>query len=408
VHVRVLVDDIHGGGHDLDFAAFAAHPNVEVRVFNPFVRRGPMPAARLLEFVGDPARLNHRMHNKAFVADGVGAVIGGRNLGAEYFGAGSDFGFVDLDVLAIGPVAAEMDAAFDAYWASDWSYPIEAFVAAPPAAEDIERLETRLAQAEASVRDSGFARAMEQRPFALALRAGTLELAWGDAHAVYDDPGKAAGDAADPALLMPRLRGVLDGARHEVTLVSPYFVPGESGVAYLGALAARGVQVRLLTNSLAGTDVVAAYAGYARYRRALLEAAVELHELRAVGASEAAQARLEATLGAKRAALHAKAFVVDDRYVFVGSMNLDPRSRVLNTECGLLIDSSEVARELQAWLAPLLDPRASYALALEHDAVQWSDVVAGAPRVSTVEPDTTPWRRWQAKTLALLAPENWL
>jgi putative cardiolipin synthase len=408
VRVRVLVDDIRTAGHDVDLAAFAAHAHVEVRVFNPFGRRGPLAAGRLLEFLGDPARLNHRMHNKAFVADGIGAVIGGRNLADEYFGARDDFGFVDLDVLAVGAAAGEMDAAFDDYWASAWAYPIEAFVASPPTRADAERVASRLAAAATRLDQSGFVREMEERPLAHALRTGNLALVWADAHAVHDDPAKVDAAGGDAPRLAVQLRRLFDQARQEVVLVSPYFVPGDAGVAFLAALTARGVRIRLLTNSLAGTDVVAAYAGYARYRHALLAAGIELHELRPAAIGEARQAGHEALHGSERAALHAKTFVVDRRYVFVGSMNLDPRSNLLNTECGLLVDDAEVARDLLARLDRLFDPRLSYALALDGAAVRWSDVTAGRVRNSGVEPDTTPWRRLQAETLAMFAPEHWL
>jgi putative cardiolipin synthase len=408
VRVRVLVDDIHAAGHDVDLAAFSAHPNIEVRVFNPFRRRGSLGAGRLLELLGDPARLNHRMHNKAFVADAVAAVIGGRNLSDAYFGARADFGFVDLDVLAIGPVAAEVDAAFDAYWGSAWAYPIEAFVATPPTRADAQRVAARLAEAAARLRESRFVQELEARPLSAQLRGGRVTLTWAVAQAVYDDPAKVDADAGPTTRLASRLRPLLDGAQRSIVLVSPYFVPGADGVALLRDLGARGVRTRLLTNSLAGTDVVAAHAGYSRYRRALLDAGVEVHELRAAGGSEAGQVRLEAVLGASRAALHAKTIVVDGRYVFVGSMNLDPRSQMLNTECGLLIDSEEVARDLLSRFTPLLDPRFSYALTLADTALRWSDVTAGEARTSTVEPDTTPWRRLQAATLAVVAPEHWL
>jgi len=289
VRVRLLVDDLHAGGRDLQFAALAADPKVEVRVFNPFAHRGAPGVPRLLEFLHDPARLNRRMHNKLWIADNAAAIVGGRNLGDAYFDAGASLNFSDLDVLAAGPVVRELSASFDSYWNSPWAVPIEAFADATGEAGQRERFQRELQERLQAFRDTPYARAVQgMHPGAL-LSDGAVALVAADAVALYDPPSKspgAEGGASSRAIFSPRLRALLEGARQEILLISPYLIPAESGMAALAAAVSRGVRVRILTNSLASTDVPAVHGGYARLRPRLLAAGAELHEMRAAEAPD--------------------------------------------------------------------------------------------------------------------------
>jgi putative cardiolipin synthase len=408
VRVRLLVDDIYAVGRDFALASLSAHPRIEVRVFNPFMRRGPLGVGRVLELIGDATRLNHRMHNKLFIADNLLGVIGGRNLGNEYFGLDADAGFVDLDLLAVGPVVQEASRSFDQYWASELSVPIAAFVSSAPSRVDTDSALGSLRDVEARLRDSEYAARLRSRDFVDEVRRGRLELVWADARAIWDPPDKRSSSGQRELHIRPQLRPVLERVRTEAFFVSPYFIPGEAGVALLRELCTRGIAVRVLTNSLAGTDVAAVYAGYSKYQAALLTAGVELYELRPVGGTSKQQEAIEDALGASRAALHAKTFVLDRRIVFVGSMNLDPRSDRINTEFGMLIDSTELAQQLLARIAPLVDPRQSYRLSLAGEAVEWTVEDEASVVRSTIAPGTSLWRRLQAGALAVLAPEELL
>ena len=267
VRVRLLVDDLYALGKDFDLATFAAHSNIEVRVFNPFMRRGALGVSQLLEFLGDSARLNRRMHNKLWIADNAAAIVGGRNLGDEYFDAHGEANFADLDVLAAGPVVRDISRSFDDYWNSEWAVPIEAFVANPPdptqLAEFEHALETRLER----FRDTDYARVLRETRLGFQLRSGQLPLVPAPASVLYDKPAKISdqseGGSPSP-LFSSHVRPVIEAAQREVILISPYFIPNEQGIGVLNALARRGVRVRILTNSLASADYVPlAHAGYA-------------------------------------------------------------------------------------------------------------------------------------------------
>jgi putative cardiolipin synthase len=407
VRVRLLVDDIYAVGRDFGFGAFASHPNIEVRVFNPFLRRGPLGLSRLFEVIGDADRLNHRMHNKTFVADNAAAVIGGRNLGNEYFAAQADAGYIDLDVLAVGPVVGDVSASFDQYWASSLAVPIEAFPIAMPTREEALRGLASMRSVEERLRGSEYAERLRRGSFAAELTAGVIEFEWAPAIALYDPPDKLE-RAGEESAIVAGLRPVIDGAQRELFLVSPYFVPGAAGLAALRKLRSRGLRVRVLTNSLASTDVPVVYAGYSRYQVALLESGVELWELRPVGGTERAQEAISEALGAERAALHAKTFVVDARYVFVGSMNLDPRSNRINTEFGMLVDSPALAARLLGRLSRLASTAGSYRAVLEHGALAWITMQDGREVRFSVPPDTGAFRRAWSHVLRLVAPEQLL
>ncbi len=363
VRVRLLLDDIALKHEDRLLSALGAHPRIEVRVFNPFRTRNPSTPSKLVQLILEGRRLNRRMHNKSMIVDGFVAVLGGRNIGDPYFDAGGDSNFRDLDVITIGPVVGEDARAFDEYWNSDVAYPLDAYRMTRDSRADLSALRPQLKGAVRAFAQSDYARAvLEELPNgATGDRPGRW--LWGDATLLVDQPQKVETDHDEPALRIgPKVKQAIDGADRELLLVSPYIVPSERGTRYLTALARRGVSVRVLTNSLASTDEPAAEAGYARQRRARLEGGVQLYELRPVPGER----QLPTTEGrSSGVTLHAKAIVIDRRVVFLGSMNLDPRSRLLNTEMGVLVDCPQLAEEVARFFEQAADPRSAFHVELE-------------------------------------------
>lgn len=369
VRVRLLIDDNGGPALDPVLAMLDALPDLEVRLFNPTVSRG---WRRWLSWFIEFSRLHRRMHNKAWVVDGRLAIVGGRNIGNAYFAATPQMSFADLDLMAVGRVAREVGESFDRYWNSEHAWPAAALLrqvaAASPGA---------FAAAIAADRDDPIARpcivAAERSMLLRDLAAGDLEWDRCPVRLFVDEPAKVVvpASAAGRGLLDPLLEAFGNPAR-SLDLVSPYFVPGTEGLRMLAALAGRGVRVRVLTNSLAATDVPAVHGGYARWRIALLRAGVELYELRPDARH---RHRRRPTLRLRdrmrsSASLHAKTFAIDGQRIFVGSFNLDPRSAALNTEMGLVVDSVGLAGRLGRALDDI-HPHVAWRVALDPD---------GAPR----------------------------
>lgn len=416
VRVRLLLDDNNTGGLDPLLAALEAHPGIEVRLFNPFMQRRLRP----LGFLTDFSRLNRRMHNKSLIADGAATILGGRNIGDEYFAAGDGVGFIDLDVLAIGPIVPQVAASFDAYWRSGSAYPVERLL--PPASaaqrEALARLGDEVRRSPEAetylgrVRDTRVMRDLIER---------RLSLGWTSARLVVDDPSKGLGRADRGGLLLAGLAKALpEPARRELALVSPYFVPGKRGTEALAELARSGVKVKVLTNALESTDVAAVHSGYAKRRRALLEAGVELWELRrrAGTARTAPSDRADGaprTVGGSRnagssdASLHAKTFAVDRQRIFIGSFNLDARSALYNTELGVVIDSP-------AWAGDLSDafdervPLAAYRVQLDgRGRLEWIEQREdGTAQRHPDEPGASFGRKLAVSVLGLLPIESLL
>ena len=409
VRVRLLIDDLDAAGRDADLAALTAHPNVQVRVFNPFLRRGPFAIARLLDFIADGARLNRRMHNKLWIADNAAAVVGGRNLGDAYFNAHDEGDFADLDVLAAGPVVAQVSRSFDEYWNSEPSVPIAAFVADAPAAAKLELALSQMAAQVERFRESEYAQALRTTDFARLLSDGRLALVAAPATALYDTPAKASVANGQASRIAPVVRPLIENARAEVILISPYFIPSERGIGVLCTLARRGVRVAVLTNSLASTDAPVVHAGYARHRPRLLACGIELHELQpSTPPSRSRRAGLSSG-----ASLHAKAMVIDRSFVVVGSMNLDPRSRLSNTEVVVLLESVVLGGRLHALFeeATSLDQTFSVELTEptdEQSALAWIGREHNRPVRYTSEPLASWWRRLVSGVLGALLPEELL
>lgn len=411
VRVRLLLDDNNTGGLDTEIAALDAHPNIEVRLFNPFANR----SWRLGDFARDFDRVNRRMHNKSFTVDNQATVVGGRNIGDEYLGAETSVAFADLDVLAVGPVVAEVSSVFDRYWNSPSAWPAASLLAPPPH-DTLERTRAAWPAMRARPQAQRYLEAVRRMALSERLLAGTLPLEWVPAHVVSDDPSKVLlpPERADVQLL-PHLEAALGRAQRELLLVSPYFVPGKEGTATLVAIARGGVQVSVLTNSLAATDVGPVYAGYRRYREELLRGGVRLYELKPEAVPEPVADDEDArgrgvggsVGGSSGASLHAKTFGLDRSRIFIGSLNLDPRSIRLNTEMGVVLESPAMAGEL-ARLFEQVVPQVAYELKLAGSEVTWLERTPGGEVVHTSTPRVGVLRRLWIAFLSLLPIEGLL
>jgi putative cardiolipin synthase len=417
VRVRLLIDDWTLHGSDEALARLDAHPSIEVRLFNPAANRSWWSPARWLETIGDVRRINRRMHNKAWIADNTFAIVGGRNLGDEYFEAREDLDYHDLDLLAAGPVVRETSASFDTYWNSDFAVPLATFARETGGKDVLDEVRRRFREHEAAVSESSYARALRGAPLVATLRAGTVPLHWGEARLLADDPEKLKRPVDDPSLQGESRKLLLSGQlselapppQRELLAVAPYFVPGDAGVASFGALVGRGVSVRVLTNSLMSNDVLATQAGYAKYREALLRAGVSLYELKPSGPGRGGGVKLrDSIIGSSRAALHEKSFVIDRSTVFVGSLNLDPRSVRLNSEVGVLVRSAPLAAEIAAIFERNAAPASAWRVELRDSRVAWIDGSGDGARVVEDDPGSSAWRRFMQRVYGVLAPESLL
>jgi putative cardiolipin synthase len=411
VRVRLLIDDLYTGGADPLFQSFAAHPGVEVRLFNPFTAaRGGGPGARFAAAVGDWARVNHRMHNKLFVADGALALIGGRNIADEYYLGRMSDNFIDVDALVAGPVLPPLQALFDRYWNSDAVQRLAHIVPSTlGAAEQRAAFEaaTADAAAEAPLPEQDV---LGRGPVGPELDRGTLQMHWGPAYVFADHPdkpfeGSAGGELMETSVTYNVFEAIRQ-AHSEVMLSSPYFIPGRDGLALLRELRSRGVAVSVLTNSLASTDEPLVHLGYARYRPELLAQGVQLFEL--------SHQRLKRNMhmflfGASLGRLHAKSAVIDRQRVYLGSMNLDPRSATINTEIGAVIDSPALAGELMR-LIEIDRVHSAYQVRLDASGrcCEWWIPDDRGMQVLREEPDATLWLRGLQWLLGPLAPEDHL
>jgi putative cardiolipin synthase len=406
VKVRLLVDDMDARDKSTRFAALSSHPNIEVRVFNPFAsRRGTV------SFISEGARnfkrINRRMHNKTWIADNRVAFVGGRNLGDEYFGASDEVNFVDLDFAMIGPVVRDASASFDRYWNSPSAYPIGLLDEASVNPEALEKLRAGLAAQSAEAVDSRYARALRDDAVVHRLMSGEWPMEWsGSYQFVADDPAKITMEkrdkkrAAMAAVLLP----VIAKSRSALQIISPYFVPGQHGSDDLVAAAQRGSQVSVLTNSLAANDVAAVHGGYEQYRKKLLKGGVHLWELKPIvaagapkekapkGSKAGKEEKNSSAFGSSGASLHTKALSIDDRTLFVGSYNLDPRSTWLNCEQGILVDNAALAAQFRQIFDTQTAGSRAWSVTLGEGGLHWSD---GKEEFDS-EPKASFSRRFQA------------
>ena len=404
VRVRLLLDDNNTSGLDETIAALDGHANMEVRLYNPLFHRG----FRALNYLTDFGRVNRRMHNKSFTADNQATIVGGRNVGDEYFGAGTAVGFKDLDVLAVGAAVPEVSKAFDLYWNSRSAYPSSKLVGGAPPGAGAE-LERQFDSVRASPAAAAYVRALYETTFARDLLQAALPFEWASTKLLHDDPAKTLDTTGrKDVLLLSAMLQAVGRPQRSFDLVSPYFVPGDGGTKAICELARTGVRVRVLTNSLAATDVGAVHAGYAKRRETLLAAGVRLYELKPTAGLDERHARGPVGGGSSSASLHAKTFAVDDARIFVGSFNFDERSALLNTEMGLLIDSPALSQRLaQAFDGDI--PRSAYEvrLAAGSGRLEWIERTDTGETRHDTEPGAGFLKRAWIGFLSLL-PIEWL
>ena len=399
VRVRLLLDDNGIAGLDKTLSALDAHPNIAIRLFNPFRIRFPKAIGYLTDFT----RLNRRMHNKSLTADAAATIVGGRNVGDEYFGAGDGGLFADLDVLAIGPIVADVATDFDRYWNSEASYSARQILR-PVSPYHLRRLSRRASIVERDPATRVFVDHVRTLPIVQDLLAGTIDLCWATVTMVSDLPEKALGKVRSKDLLASSLERVLGRPERELAIVAGYFVPGDAIVSEFAGLAASGVGVHILSNSYAANDVGLVHAGYAPARRPLLEAGVHLYEICGAARSDGEKRKRRtgtrvgigstlrgsgtgstAALRSGVSTLHAKTFAVDRKRLFVGSFNLDPRSHDLNTELGFVIDDPVLAsRVIDAFDDTI--PQAAYEVRIENGDMVWIDRRGDEPVVHRREP----------------------
>jgi phosphatidylserine/phosphatidylglycerophosphate/cardiolipin synthase-like enzyme len=464
VRVRILLDDFHSTGRDALVMRLAFVPNIEMRMFNPLAGDRASTLGRLFNSLDDASRIQQRMHNKLFLADNVLAVTGGRNLGDAYFGNAQSGNFVDLDVLSAGPIVQDLSRSFDAYWNNERAYPVQSLVTR----EELDRMrnDAKAADAassrasetasttskparEASV-PSGAGPTTEQRAHAWdekPLDLGTASFVWAPAVVMVDKPAKIppdpssrnAGDGKAPGLVVTRRTGdkagdrssrsldaaadaaagsetVVEGllqligqARRDLLIISPYFVPGTEIMQAFKAAHERGVRIRVLTNSLASNDAPVAHVGYARHREALLAAGVDLYELRSeqAGLSSAFGSSGSGLGGESRSMLHSKVLVMDGRLLVVGSMNLDLRSQLQNTEIALLIRSDPLSDVAATQIEAAMREGAWHVERVDGQLVWHAPQGSGLPD-SRTEPDASPGLRLLLKLFGPLAPDSML
>jgi putative cardiolipin synthase len=411
VRVRLLLDDLDTAGKDHILRKLDAHPNLEVRLFNPFARRD----RRGVDFLTDTRRVNHRMHNKTLTADSIATIFGGRNIGDEYFAATTEVGFGDMDALAIGPIAKEVSSQFDLYWNSELVYPLTAFDWDTPV--DPAAVAEFRKQSDAHVKEavqSEYADVIRQFETIQVDTIADLDFVWSDWALVYDQPDKINNEEMQAGTHMaPKLFAGMDKTQTDLIIVSPYFVPGDKLTPFLIGLVDRGVRVRILTNSLQANDVSLVHAGYMRYREELAAGGVELYEYKADAnkvrrKQEKKSKKDKSYIGASKASLHAKFFAFDGEYLFIGSFNLDPRSVRINTELGAYYRSPAGASRL----SEVFDERAiriAYRVELDDNGdIEWVTLKDDRELRLDKEPDTTAWKRFSTRVLSTFVPESQL
>lgn len=389
VRVRILVDDVHLIGEDRAVAALSQHPQIEVRLFNPSKGRSGSRILYGIEFLGSVKQLNQRMHNKLMVADNRFTIVGGRNIGDEYFGLNPEHNFVDFDVLALGPIAPEVSASFDLFWNSREAYPGEAllqnFKGQDLLTELREEIQLKLVENEALLVEFLTPNQdWNDYPQDLARNIVT-----GTAKVIYDEP--LVGEDTPPVQLIESIGALALDARQELLVSSPYFIPDEAFYKDIPPLISRGIKVIILTNSLGATNHPIVHSAYKKHRKKVIKMGVALFEMR----HDAAVRKEYDTppVVSQAFGLHAKAIVVDRRFVYVGSLNLDPRSIYLNTEFGLIIDSPALAKAVAHEFELALEPDNSFQVLLDDkDRLIWKT----GEDVIKKEPARTFWQRFQS------------
>lgn len=410
VRVRLLLDDELGIDGDATIRSLAAHANIEIRVFNPYVSRQEFAFLRGVEQLLQGGRLNYRMHNKLFIGDNAVAVAGGRNVGDEYFQASTTREFGDIDLAVVGPMVRQLSQSFDEFWNDRLAVPVEAQPLGKPSATELDASRVALATHRQSAAASNYVRSLPKADGLAEIVAGKRPLVWAKAVLAYDAPDKASAENGEQPgqLIWKRVAAAAAATTSDLIIISPYVVPGPSEMALIRQLRERGVRVRILTNSLASTDMPIVHTAYRRYRVPLLQMGVELYEVRPQPGRPAATHGSTGSGRSDAFALHAKVFVFDRARAFVGSMNFDQRSLRINTELGLIVDSAPIARALAERFDAIAQPANSYQVVLEPaDALgvhtlRWVGLDGGQAVRYDTEPHVDDARRSMIEVLSLL------
>lgn len=402
VKVRLLLDDLDAIKNETLLSKINSHSKIEIRLFNPLSNR----SAPLSNFLTDGRRVNHRMHNKSLTVDNLLSILGSRNIGDEYFGVSEEIGFSDLDVLTTGPVVNEVSKQFDLYWNSPWTYPLSILKANNQF--DQKQFNDFKIKFDSDFKQSlisnfTYVKAVKELQLSQLNMLSTINFEWSNWKFVYDQPNKVATTKLDSTIhLAPELKKAMDRVTDELIIVSPYFVPGEQFTQYLIALEKKGVNVLIMTNSLASNDVQLVHAAYIRYRKKLLKGGIEIFEYKA-NKSENIK-----SFGSSNSSLHAKFLGLDKKSLFVGSFNFDPRSVLLNLELGVFFESEKYS----ALLSDNFQRKSllkAYRVSLSvNDALQWTTMVNGQEKTVNVEPETNFWQRLKVKFMSIFVPENQL
>lgn len=440
VRVRILLDDFNTSGKNAQVLKLAFEKNIELRLFNPLPGGRSSLFFRILSNLKDVDRIQRRMHNKIFIADNAVAITGGRNLGETYFGQSENTNFVDIDILAAGRMARDLSSSFDQYWNNPQAYPVQSLMTAreiealkpragnttdPPGTQPANPEKPATAASVPAAATGGINPTTTERvvtspnggtttlpalPDSTNLRL--LSWTWAPSAMLVDKPSKIAADADSTEesqdTAVDGLLQLMSQAKTDLLIVSSYFVPGPRMMEQLAAIRQKGVRIRVLTNSLASNDAPAAHVGYARYRKALLGMGIELYEMRAEqeGSITSFGSSGGSTSGS-RASLHAKVVVMDDRLLVVGSMNLDLRSKLQNSEVAIVIRSRALSQEATRLIEPAL-ARSAYRVELVDGQLVWRAPQGSQLKDSTTEPDASLGLKLMLKLIGPFAPEEML
>lgn len=403
VRVRILLDDLHTVGRDALVMAMDEIPGVELRMFNPLPGSRKLGSLRTLGALYDFDRIQRRMHNKLFIADNAWAITGGRNLGDAYFGTAGSSDYIDLDLLAAGPVVRELSASFDRYWEHELAYPASALTTP----RQLQNIRDTIPPHE----DPSVVEPVHALPPAADLVA--LPLHWASVRAMADDPdkllpGRHAGNDGAVDEVLQGVLAQLDSAQHDVLVATPYFVPGKEMLSSFASLQEREVAVQVLTNSLSSTTALLAQVGYARHRKRLLTLGLDLREMHANEPARLRQTALGSGNGGAHTSLHAKLMVVDRRALIIGSMNMDLRSKLQNTEVALLVDHAALAQEVISEVRSVMNVSA-WKVELSNDGqLYWRAPPAADFEDARHEPDASAWLRLLSMLLAPFVPDELL
>ncbi len=407
VHVRILVDDINLSGRDSRFKMLSQHENIEIRIFNPLSNRNWF---RNIELIVNLDRAGRRMHNKAFVADNSSAIIGGRNIGDEYFDARHGLNFIDLDLLTVGPIVSDITKSFNTFWDSRWATPVEHIHKTKVVKNQLSNIRNKLKDKWHRAKNTQYFQSLKQADLTQKIINKQVPFIWADARLFYDHPEKLNKNRPEKIThIGPQVIPYFERAKKELLIATPYFVPGDGGVRWFDNKQRQGVIIKILTNSLATTDVIAVHAGYKKYRPQLLKCDIHLFELKST-AHPSMLNKKNRLKGSSNASLHAKYMVVDQRYVFIGSANLDPRSGNLNTEIGIMVDSKELAQQATQLFDRTTSLENSYQITLNNtdNKITWITQENGNEICYTQEPKAGIIRKLGVFILSLLPIESLL